>query len=50
MKDSPTTCHPAKLLRSGEIFILDVFTNTPAGKIPPRLAFPWVDCGFEESS
>ena len=37
MKDFPITCKPPKLLRSSPIFVLDVFSNTPVGKIGLRL-------------
>ncbi|MEX2579858.1 MAG: hypothetical protein WD342_12440 [Verrucomicrobiales bacterium] len=44
MKSSAPHCQAPKLLRSSSIFILDVFTNTPAGKIDLRLAFSTPGC------
>jgi len=39
MKDFPKTCQPTKLLRSGAIFVLDVFSKPPAGKSVRALHF-----------
>gem|GEM_PF-2363417 len=48
MKDFPKTCQPTKLPRSGPIFVLDVFSIPPAGKIGPRLAFSRPDGVLEK--
>jgi len=48
MKDFPKTCQPTKLLRSEPIFLLDVFSKPPAGKIGPRLAFSRPDGVLEK--
>ena len=48
MKDFPKTCQPTKLLRFGPIFVLDVFSKPPAGKIDPRLAFSRPDGVLEK--